>query len=311
MKKKPDLTFLSKHWLLKVLSLIIGISLWYFVVGEDQVDMIVTIPLELQNLPAELIIANQYKKDIEVTIRGPRRMIQEMRQQNISRPVNLSGVGPGPMVIENDNESIPLPRGITVQRVQPANITLVVDKLVKKDFTITPLTQGKPANGFTFDSVVLNPPHITVTGPQSVLEEENAIATDVIDLEGLDHSTTVQVHLDLDGTLLKLIGETVIEANIKLKESMVKKTVRNIPVNIKDSDQIVKTVPSMVTVEAEIPEPIARITPELSMLFRAAVNLVSEKNNRNVPVTVTGVNLPGHAPIVILKTTPEKVRIVR
>jgi YbbR domain-containing protein len=311
MKKKPDLTFLSKHWLLKVLSLIIGISLWYFVVGEDQIDMIATIPLELQNLPADLIIANQYKKDIEVTIRGPRRMIQEMRQQNISRPVNLSGVEPGPMVIENDNKSIPLPRGITVQRVQPANITLLVDKLVKKEFAITPLTKGKPANGFSFESIELNPPHITVTGPQSVLGDENAIATDVIDLEGLDHSSTVQVHLDLDGTLLKLIGETVIEASIKLKESMVKKTVRNIPVNVKDSDQIVKTVPSMVTVEAEIPEPIVRITPELSMLFRAAVNLASEENNRDVPVTVTGVTLPGHAPIAILKTIPDKVRIVR
>ena len=44
MKKIPDLSFLSRHWLLKLLSLVIGASLWYFVVGEDQVDMIVTIP---------------------------------------------------------------------------------------------------------------------------------------------------------------------------------------------------------------------------------------------------------------------------
>ncbi len=57
-------------------------------------DLVITVPLELQNLPADLIIANQYKKDIEVAISGPKRLIQEMRQQNISRPVNLGKENP-------------------------------------------------------------------------------------------------------------------------------------------------------------------------------------------------------------------------
>ena len=310
MKRLPDLAFLTKHWLLKLLSLIIGASLWYFVVGQDQVDMIVTIPLELHNLPAELVIANQYKKDIEVAIRGPRRLIQEMRQQNISRPVDLSKAAPGTVAVKNDSDSIRFPQGIAVQRVQPANITLLVDRLVHKDFTITPVTKGKPATGFVLENLTLNPPRITVTGPQTMLDRETALKTSTINLDALDRSTTFQVHLNLNEALLKLIGETVIEANIVLKETMVRKTVRGIPINVRDSNPAVKTIPPTVTVEADIPEQIVQITPELSMLFRAAVNVAPDKTAGEIPVLVNGITLPGHAPIVIFKVTPEQVRIL-
>jgi YbbR domain-containing protein len=310
MKRKPDFSLLSKHWLLKLLSLIIGASLWYFVVGEDQGDLTVTIPLELRNLPSHLVIANQYRKDIEVVISGPRRLIQEMRQQNISRPVDLGKAEPGAMVVKNDAKSIPLPRGITVQRVQPANITLLVDRLMRKDFTITPITKGKPAAGFTLDSLTLNPPQITVTGPQGILEKEGALKTSVINLEDIDSSSTFQVHLSLDEALLQLIGETVIEANVVLKESMARKTVRSIPINSRETGGTVKFSPATVTVEAEIPERVVQVTPELAMLFRASANAAVDKPDQEVPVLVNGVNLPGHSPIVILKIIPDKARIL-
>lgn len=309
MKRRLDLSFLSKHWLLKLLSLTIGASLWYFVVGQDQVDMLVTIPLELHNLPSDLVIANQYKKEIEVAIRGPRRLIQETRQQNLSRPVDLSKAVPGPLLVKNDSDTIPFPRGILVQRVQPANITLAVDRLVKKDFTLVPVTKGKPANGFVLESVTLNPPHLTVNGPQTVLDGDNSIKTSTINLEGLDQSRTIQAHLSLNEALLKLIGETVIEANVTLKELMVRKTVRGIPINARENGQAWKTVPATVTVEADIPEQIAQITPELSMLFRATVRVPADKAPGESEVQVNGITLPGHAPIGILSVTPEKVRL--
>lgn len=310
MRKPPDLSPFSKHWQLKLLSLIIGASLWFSVVGEDRVDITVTIPLELRNLPATLVIANQYRKDIEVVINGPRRLIQEVRQQNISRPIDLSKAEPGAMVIKNNAESIPLPRGITVQRVQPANITLLVDRLARKDFAIVPITKGKPAAGFILESLTFNPPQITVTGPQSVLEKEDALKTTVINLEGVDSSSTFQVHLDLSEALLRLIGETVIEANVALKEVMVRKTVRGIPINRKEAKSSVKFSPPTVTVEAEIPEHIVRITPELNMLFRASITASPDKTGQEVQILVTGVNLPGHSPITILKITPDKARIL-
>jgi YbbR domain-containing protein len=308
MKRKPDFSLLSKHWVLKVLSLIIGVSLWFSVVGEDRVDMTVTIPLELRNLPANLVIANQYRKDIEVVLSGSRRLIQEMRQQNISRPIDLGKAEPGTLVVKNDAESITLPHGITVQRVQPANITLLVDRLTRKDLPITPITKGKPAAGFILESLTFTPRQISVTGPQTILEKEDSLKTAVINLEGVDSSSTFQVHLDLNEALLKLIGETVIEAKLTLKEIMVRKTVRGIPINSKEGGTAVRFSPSTVTVEAEIPERIVRMTSELATLFQASVNASADKADQEVQILVNGAHMPGHAPIIILKITPDKVR---
>jgi YbbR domain-containing protein len=311
MKRKIDFSILSRRWQLKLLALVIGISLWNFVVGEDQVEVILTIPLELRNMPADLVIANQYRKNIEVAVRGTRRLIQEIRLQNISRPVDLSRAQPGTMLVSNTPETIAIPRGINVQRVQPSSITLQVDRLVQREFPITPVAEGEPAAGYFLKDLVLNPPRITVTGPQTILDRETEFTTSVIDLDGLTHSDPLQVQLDLSEPLLNLMGETVIEVNVVLGEVMVRRTVDNIPVNIRDSHRPVRAEPASVSVEAEIPEPVLQVTPEPAMLFRAAVNDPVDTDTEELPVTVSGVNLPGHAPIVILGITPEKVRIVQ
>ena len=56
------------NWGLKLLSLLFAIFLWYFVVGEDKVDIKVFIPIEIVNLPRDLVISNEYKKQLDVTI---------------------------------------------------------------------------------------------------------------------------------------------------------------------------------------------------------------------------------------------------
>lgn len=306
----PDFTALTKNWLLKLLSLIIGASLWYFVVGEDRVDLIVTMPLELRNLPTDLVIANQYKKDIEVALSGPRRLIQDMRQQNISLPIDLSTAQPGAMVIQNEADAIPLPQGIVVQRVQPATLTLLVDRLVQKDFPITAVTKGKPAAGYSLESLSLKPTHITVTGPQTVLEKEQGLNTSPIELEGLNASTTVQVHLDLNEALIKLIGETVIEARVALKETMVRKTIRGVMIK-RPSGEEIRFTPNMVTVEAEIPTLVAEETPELSLLLRASLALPLDTTGTEASVQVNGIQVPGHAPLIIHSVVPEKVKLLK
>lgn len=306
----PALTTLTKNWQLKVLSLVLGTCLWYFVVGEDQVDITVNIPIEVHNLPPNLVIANQFKKDIEVSVRGPRRKINELRTQNISRPIDLSGVTPGTTVIKNDDESIPFPKGIHVQRLQPTNITLLLDELIKKDFTINPVTEGEIKAGYTLSDISLDPNHITISGPKALLTRDMALKTYIINLDGLAKSTTLQVQLNLNEALQNLIGETVVAAKLTVKENILRKTVRGIPINVREAEIPVKTNPPMVTVEAGIPENLIRDTPELAMLFRASVNAKGIQQEEAVSVVVSGVDVPDHEPIKVISVSPELVRLV-
>ncbi|MDH3328133.1 MAG: CdaR family protein [Desulfobulbaceae bacterium] len=309
MKNISEFKFTQKNWLLKAISLCLAIMLWYFVVGEDQVDITIQVPIEVINLPSSLTISNQYKKNIEVTVRGPRSMVQDLKNRNISRPVDLSDVKPGTIVVKNDENSIPFPKGIVVLRLQPANITLLLDQLMQKTFPIEPITEGELAKGYVLEKLYLDPDQLVISGPKNIIDKDLSLKTYVINLDGLDRSTTLQVHLNLDQNFLDLIGETVVTAVLDVKEKLAERTVQNIPVNVRESTVPVTVQPNSITVQAKIPENLIKDTPELAMLFRASVSAKDIKTPSTIQVTVSGVNVPGHDPVHIISMDPKEVLI--
>jgi YbbR domain-containing protein len=305
----PEFKITQKNWLLKVISFCLAVMLWYFVVGEDQVDITMQVPIEVINLPSSLTISNQFKKNIEVAVRGPRSLIQDLKNRNISRPVDLSNAQPGAIVVKNDEQSIPFPKGVTVLRLQPANITLLLDKLVQKTFPIEPVTEGEVAKGFELKNIYLDPDQLVISGPKSTVDKDVALKTYVINLDGLDRSTTLQVHLNLDQDFLDLIGETVVTAVLEVREKLEERTVENIPVNVRESNVPVTVQPNSITVNARIPVNLISDTPELAMLFRASVSAKDIKDSRRIPVSVNGVNVPGHDPVQVISMEPEEVLV--
>ncbi|MBU3982376.1 MAG: hypothetical protein KJ985_02610 [Proteobacteria bacterium] len=108
-----------KDWTLRFISLVLAVVLWYFVGGDDTVDKNVMVPLEVINLPRDLVISNQFKREIEVTVSGPRSLVLKIEKGDITRQVDLGHAVAGTMVIKNENHLIPVPRGMKVLRTQP------------------------------------------------------------------------------------------------------------------------------------------------------------------------------------------------
>ncbi len=298
-----------KDLLLKLFSLCLGTVLWFFVVAANQVEMNIKFPIELVNLPENLVIYNQYQKELDVTVRGSRRILQELRTRNIVRSIDLTGAVPDTIVIANTLDSIPLPSSVSVLRLQPANITLSIDQLVQKHIPIHAVTEGEVSAGYKLQQIVLNPTNIEVSGPKTVIDPQLALKTYVINLDGLNHSTTLPVHLNLSPELVNLIGETTVVAKILVKENFVEKTIKKIPINVKDAGAPVTVKPNSITVKASIPESLISETPVLSMLFRAYINAADIRLPRKVPVVVNGVTVPGHEPITILSHAPLEVQV--
>ena len=298
-----------KNWILKAVSLCLAIMLWYFVVGEDQVDMNIQVPIEIINLPANLTIANEYKKNIDVAVRGPRSVILDLRNRNITRPVDLSSAQPGTIVIKNDERSIPLPKGILVQRLQPTNITLLLDQLTQKNFPIKTVTEGKPAPGYELGKISIDPDHLIISGPRAILENEQSLKTYAINLNGLDHTTTIQVHLNLKPEFFDLIGETVVTAQVEVKEKLEEHTVEVAPVAAGEPHAPVTIKPQTVSVLAVFPQNLLKKTTNLSTLLEATVATEAVTSESTVPVVVTGRNVQGHAPIKVLSVTPAEVLV--
>ncbi|MCI5211845.1 MAG: YbbR-like domain-containing protein, partial [Candidatus Electrothrix sp. ATG2] len=186
-----------KDLLLRLISLVLGALVWFLAVGTDQMDVSMSVPIEMLNLPKNLVIYNQYRKEVSVTLRGPRGIIQEVRNRPPSLQLDLSGAEPETIVLNTESLSLPLPSSISILRMQPANITLSIDKLVERQLPITAVTEGNVAKGYVLKEVALHPDTIFVAGPESLISQKQTLKTYVINLSGLNHSTTLPVHLDL------------------------------------------------------------------------------------------------------------------
>lgn len=279
-----------KNWVLKLISFFFALFLWYFVAGEDKVDMNVFIPVEIVNLPRDMVISNQFKKQLEVTVSGQPSLIRGLSNQHITRSVDLSHAEPGKVVINNTPDSIPFPWGVSVLRLQPSQITLLIDRLIEKELPIRPRATGSPPEGYDY-SIVLEPAAITISGPKTVLDEEQYLTTNLFDIAGLKTTTLKQVSLNLTPVLTDLIGETVVTAHINIKEEMSTREITNIPLELVHGGNQKYQIPqATVTVEAELPVPLIIETKNLRSLFRAIIEPkgpTSRKNEFAVTINLT------------------------
>ncbi len=283
---------------LKLLSFLFAIFLWYFVVGEDKVDLNLFVPIEIVNLPRDLVISNQFRKELEVTISGPRGIVRGLSKQSISRPVDLSKAKPGKVVIRNEANSIPLSRGITVQRIQPANITLQLEHLLTKELPVKVRTKGALPEGLELVSVVLEPTTIEVSGPENIIGATESLATQPINLGDVKDSTQLAATLDLPPELTDLIGELDVIAHVTVREKKVEMPLSQVLVEVDHDGErsIYQLKPATVQVRAEVPYFLLKKTTGPAFLVDARINA------RGLP--------PGRHDLPVMVTATEGVRIV-
>lgn len=295
-----------KNWVLKLLSLFFAVFLWYFVAGEDNVDMTVKVPVEVINLPQNLIVANEYKKELEVTVSGPRGLIRNMADE-VSRTVDLSKATQGTVVIKNDNNSIPVPWGVQVLRTKPAEFILQLDKLIEKKLPIHAVTTGQIPKGYTLVSVLLEPPEITITASEAIIGKESVINTLPLDINGLTSSTITHTSLELTPEISELIGHPVVTASIIIEEKQVHRLVKNIPITLPTGDDVpaLKITPTTVAARLGIPFSLAQTTRDDRSLLTATITATGlQPGSHTIKVLVKAVK-----GVKILEIEPPEVRV--
>jgi YbbR domain-containing protein len=298
---------LPKNLILKLVSLFFAVFLWYFVVGEDKVDTTIYVAIEITNLPQDLVISNQFQKQIEVTVNGPRGLVRNISSQHITRPVNLANAQPGSHVIKNTPESIKITKGVQIQNIRPAIITLTIDRLLAKELPIKPVLKGKPATGYEVAAFIANPPTLGLTAPASILEKEVFLLTQPIDITGRETDFTIQIPLDVREEITELIGEPVISVNVIIKEKQVVREFKGIPVefNHEAKRTIYRLDYHQVDIKTELPYNLAGEDAQ-NFLFKAVLDADHLPPGRHeLPVRIT-TNPPG---IIIKEVIPARIKI--
>jgi YbbR domain-containing protein len=175
---------LTENWILKLISLTFALILWFFVMGERRLEIGYAVPLETENVPAGLMIANELPSTIDVRISGPRTLLMNLQPQDIRIAVDLGDVQPGVTSFKRLEERLNLPWALRVTRMSPAFVDVRLERIEEKMVAVRPVLIGTPAQGFRVTTVQSSPLQVVVAGAENELAQVSEITTEAIDIEG-------------------------------------------------------------------------------------------------------------------------------
>lgn len=117
---------LTRHWELKLLALGVSMVLWVFVMTSEKSDLIISAPLELDGIPAGLAVTGDRPDSVEVQLHGLRGALLRLGNDRVKARIDLTGSAAGEVILRVLPEQIMVPPGITVVRVNPSRVRLVL-----------------------------------------------------------------------------------------------------------------------------------------------------------------------------------------
>jgi len=118
---------LTRHWELKLLALGFAVALWLFVTTSEKSDRVLSAPVEFDGMPPGLVLTTDRPDSVEVQVHALRSSLSRLGPDQIRAHVNLSGASPGEVALHVLPEQVAVPAGITVVRVNPSRIRVVLE----------------------------------------------------------------------------------------------------------------------------------------------------------------------------------------
>ncbi len=208
-----------KSWHFKFLAVVLAVIMWYFVVGEERAEVGLTVPLVLINMPRDLIVVNNVPHGIEIRVNGPRSLVRSLSTENLSKTLDLTNTREGAVSFSISSEGIPLPRGVKITRINPTQVTVLLQKSLTKRINVRPRVSGKPAPGYELESIRVNPDQVDIAGPEDVVEKLDVLFTKPVDIQGLKSDLKQRTFLDFRNYQIFLVKEIPLELEVKIKKN--------------------------------------------------------------------------------------------
>lgn len=204
--------FFTTNFWLKLMSLIMAVALWFFVMLSGRSEVTKDIPVKFINISEKLAIMD-YPQTISVTIEGQERLLKYLKPNEISAVLDISGAKPGRSFYTVSRDDIKLPKSFLITTINPETISLTLELQLKKSVPVKPDIVGAPAKGFNIVEIKVDPDTVSIEGPKSVISKIGRIKTEPIDISGIK-------------------SDLVYKANLNLTDSHVKKNINKVDVTI-------------------------------------------------------------------------------
>jgi YbbR domain-containing protein len=210
---------LHNFWL-KILSLVLATGLWLAIAPDQEpAEVAVRVPIEFQHVPPHLEISSITIPEAQIRVRGPERVIRDLRSTDIHADIDLADAKPGDRTFDLTAQQIHRPRELRVVQVVPGQVHLSFDTRLTREVEIHPRVTGNFLAGEEIAKILVDPERVTITGPKHHVEMMDAATTDPIDASGTRIQATFVTNVYVADALVQVVQPTPVRVTVIMEKT--------------------------------------------------------------------------------------------
>jgi YbbR domain-containing protein len=174
----------------------------------------VRVPIEFDHVPAQLEISSVTIPEAQIRVRGPERLIRELRTTDIHAELELADAKPGERTFDLTAQQIRHQRDLHVVQVVPGQVHLSFDTRLTREVEIHARVTGSFVTGEQIARVLVDPEKITITGPRHHVETLDAATTDPVDASGTRTQATFVTNVYVADPLVQVVQPTPVRVTV-------------------------------------------------------------------------------------------------
>ncbi len=303
-KKEENHNSPSSRHILKILSLFISVSLWFYVLNSEPLEVERRVELVFIT-PTDLAINVEVPKTVMVKVKGSRAFVQnlDLTQEKMVIDLRDYPYDQETFAVTFDPTMVQLPFGVEVQEIAPQQVVLSLEREIKKKVPIRLRTVGEVGKDLKLMSKEFTPREFMIKGPYHAIKKVTLLNTLPIDLESLDGSGELRLKLEPIDPRIEIEDLKEINFYYTIKPNKANLTLENIEVGFlsKNNHYIVKR--NRVSVDILVAaDKIEEIRPKDILIIGNLTDLGRGKHSVQLRAELPeGVNL--------LKINPETVEV--
>jgi YbbR domain-containing protein len=203
----------------KVVSLALALGLWLALARDPAAVVGVSVPIEFHNIPSNLEISSVSIPEAQVRVRGPERLIHELRPQEVHVEVDLSGVNPGERTFDLTAQQVRQPRDLEVAQIIPSQVRLSFDTAAIRQVEVRPRVIGTFAGGYRIAPVLADPATLSISGPKQRVEAVEAATTDPVDATGNMGKSTFVTNAFVPDPLVQIVHPMPVRVTVIMEKT--------------------------------------------------------------------------------------------
>ena len=212
---------------IKIMAILTAIILWFYVMNEQNPAIEATITREVQivNVPEGAVVSLE-KDKVQLKVRALRSFFVSTGTNEFRAQIDAEDLPEGHNM---EKVEVILPHGFELLEVDPPELKVVVDSVVKRTVGVSIVTTGNPADGVTLASVSGDMQQAELVGPRSKVRQVTKVIA-YVPLTGHDKDFTQRVPMlpvDKEGRVIDDVTATptVLTVDVQLARGLSKKIV--------------------------------------------------------------------------------------